>query len=259
MFTLVHLDSYALIRVSKADAATFLQGQLSCDVHTLHSTHLSLGAYCNLKGRVMALFKLFLVGSDYYLQCPADLVDKAILKLKQHALFSNVLIDNAQWDTIGIIRENIEPLLARHPTLLPNLIILAVPNTETQQIPRWQLMAPSEIIQLLWGALTQEADVRIETPEYWTLLDIRAGIPEITSETSERFLAHHLNLPALNAISFTKGCYHGQEIIARMQYRAVIKKHMIHQVGNMEIDEKNIVISSLNEQGIIERLVIADK
>ncbi len=60
----------------------------------------------------------------------------------------------------------------------------------------------------------------------WILLDIRSGIPEVWPETSEQFLPHSLNLPQLGAVSFNKGCYRGQEIIARMEYRATIKRHM---------------------------------
>jgi len=99
--------------------------------------------------------------------------------------------------------------------------------------------------------------------DYWKLLDIRAGIPDITAETSEQFLPHYINLPVLQAVSFTKGCYHGQEIIARMQYKAVIKKHMVHSVDSQNntpepIDSQDVVMSAKNDNGIIEYLIIKE-
>lgn len=262
MIFMVDLQSYGYIRVKGEDAASFLQGQLTCDVHTLNSTHLSLGAYCNLKGRVMILFKLFLIGSDYYLQCPLDLIDKAISKLKAHAMFSKVQIENlsSEWKTLGIIGETIEPVISCDPHLTQNLIIRKAPTTANKEKSRWQLIGSPNTITSLWEILRQTPHISLKMPEYWTLLDIRAGIPEITTSTSEQFLAHHLNLPELNAISFNKGCYHGQEIIARMQYRATLKKHMVHKIGYIEPqDIENIVLSSTNEQGLQEHLIIVHK
>ncbi len=107
-----------------------------------------------------------------------------------------------------------------------DILILSLPGNE----PRFELIAPSTSSSLttLWEILSQQAE--IQDLEYWKLLDIRSGIPEIWPETTEQLLPHYINLPQLNAVSFTKGCYCGQEIIARMEYRAKIKRHMIHAI-----------------------------
>lgn len=258
MFTLVHLNTYTLIQVSGSDAQSFLQGQLTCDVRALQSTGLSLGAYCNLKGRVMVLFKLFVKDNVYYLQCPTELALQAIEKFQRHALFSQVHIQNQSpaWSAIGLIGD-IALLQSQYDTLFQNLIVVATPNNTESQ---WECIGPSYLIATLWDTLIQAPDVMVKTLEYWKLLDIRKGIPEIYLNTSERFLAHHLNLPALNAVCFSKGCYHGQEIIARMQYRSTIKKQLVHRVGELHSaetqDADNVVMSSINDNGIVESLVI---
>jgi folate-binding Fe-S cluster repair protein YgfZ len=130
MITQVKLDAYALISVSGPDAQSFLQGQLTCDLKDLDPTHLRLGAYCNLKGRVIVLFKLFLVDSVYYLQCPKDLVDRSLAKLKQHALFSRVDIrdQSEHYIKIGLIGEEkeAEQFFIKYQDLLKNVLVLSV-------------------------------------------------------------------------------------------------------------------------------------
>ncbi len=270
MITQLKLDAYALIKVSGPDALSFLQGQLTCDVRDLTANDLRLGAYCNLKGRVIVLFKLFMKDNECYLQCPKDLLEQAIAKLKQHALFSNVQISDQshEWIKIGLIgtSEEIEPLFAQSKDLFKNIMILSISYGSTnnrltlQGQNRWELIVPLAEIKPVEEMLSN--DCMPQEAHYWTLMDIRAGIPEITAATSEQFLPHYINLPALQGVSFTKGCYHGQEIIARMQYRATINKQMVYEkMDKQGVDislEKNkeVVMSVKNDNGIIERLVI---
>lgn len=255
MLVLVNLNHYGLIHVSGADAQTFLQGQLTCDVRELSPNHLRLGAYCNLKGRIIVLFKLFANDSGYYLQCPINLLDKAITKLKQHAMFSKVSIEDksTEYAKVGVVGdyEEIKALLSQGD-LLKTATILAVTGIEHQ----WEIIAPLSLIEPLWDSLSENADIK--EAKYWKLLNIRAGIPEIEANTSEQFLPHYINLPALKAVSFTKGCYHGQEIIARMQYKATIKKHMIYKVGKLNNETEVVVMTEINENNINESLVIQE-
>ena len=269
MITQFKLETNALIKISGPDAQSFLQGQLTCDVRDLNATDLRLGAYCNLKGRVIVLFKLFVIDAVYYLQCPKDLAEKAIAKLKQHALFSNVQINDqtVQWAQIGLMgeKEEIEQLFSQYSELFKSIMFLSVSNGSLHPPKgqgRWELIVPMQHIQPIEEALSKACTTQEE--RYWTLMDIRTGIPEVTAATSEHFLPHYINLPALQAVSFTKGCYHGQEIIARMQYRTTIKKHMVYGIIDKqdneteaeENKEKEVVVSFKNDNGIVERLVI---
>jgi folate-binding protein YgfZ len=166
-------------------------------------------------------------------------------------------------------KEEVEQLFSTHKDFLKNVIILSVPcgSPHNPSVPhvqaRWELIGLSPQIQPLLELIGGECEFKEES--YWTLLDIRAGIPEITAATSEQFLPHYLNLPALQALSFSKGCYHGQEVIARMQYRATIKKQMVYEIldkpdTRVELEEnKDLVISRKNDNGITECLVIKQK
>lgn len=264
MRILVNLQHEGLIRVSGTDAQTFLQGQLTCDVRDLNDSELSLGAYCNLKGRVIVLFKLFSHESGYYLQCPMALVDKALAKLKQHAMFSKVLLEDVStaYAKIGMVGERVDIKTA-------DVMVLAIPagtgasgSSDAGIHERWEIIAPAALTDPLWDTLSHKGTTGekavIKTPAYWTLLNIRSGIPDITAETSEQFLPHYINLPALKAVSFSKGCYHGQEIIARMQYKATIRKHMVYVLGELSHENETVVMSEVNDEGVRERLVIRD-
>jgi len=246
--TITELKHYALISVSGPDALKFLQGQLTCDMQNITETHHQLGAYCTLKGRVIALFRIFLKDNIYYLQFPIGLVENLLKKLKKHGMFSKISIqdESHQWQKIGVSGKpaakvlseilNKEIIYEVNKTeqalrdLQNDILILSLPGLE----PRFELIAPSTtsspptLNQTLWETLSQRAE--IQDLEYWKLLDIRAGIPEIWPETTEQLLPHYINLPHLNAVSFTKGCYCGQEIIARMEYRAKIKRRMIQAI-----------------------------
>ncbi len=231
---------YGLLSVSGVDAATFLQGQLTCDITDVTVDQHRLGAYCNLKGRIRALFRIFLHLDTYYLQLPIGVLPSAMAELKKYARFSKVTIQDVSplWYRLGIFY----PTQQTHPTLLTpfksqfpfksnpfnnhqttrvdGTICLSLPSPA----PRMELLGPYDSLQTLIEQLSDSIQVR--DFEFWKSLDIQAGIPEIWSETIEQLLPHSIDLPALGAVSFQKGCYCGQEIVARMEYRATLKRHM---------------------------------
>jgi folate-binding protein YgfZ len=153
------------ISVSGPDAGSFLQGQITCDVTTLEDGQYTLGAYCNIKGKVESLFYLIRNDDTYFLYLHPDLADPTLTELKKYAVFSKVAIE--------LCEIALPPELAR---------------SEEQQI--------------------------------------LAQIPQLYPETVGLFFPHDLNLPELDAVSFTKGCYRGQEIVARMQHRGNLKRRM---------------------------------
>lgn len=220
-------QAYGLIAVSGLDAKTFLQGQLTCDVTEITSMKSGLGAYCNIKGRIIALFRIFMIAEDYFLQLPLGVLATTLTQLKKHALFSKVAIENVteKWYRLGIVFP--ATALIDFPT--DNTFksaILSLPGT----YPRFEWIIPIHSVdhakQLFENCSEKFKNLNYRDFELWKLLDIQAGIPEIWPETTEQLLPHSLNLPALGAVSFNKGCYRGQEIVARMEYRAKLKRQL---------------------------------
>lgn len=232
----VNLSHYGLIKVSGKDAETFLQGQLSCDIREVTPTHHQLGAYCNIKGRVIALLRIFLVEDHYYLQLPKVLLEKTYSELKKYGMFSKIKLEKVENDPasknnikkFGVYGENSPEFLSElfdkeikyedgKTEQIGSILILCLPGLK----PRFEIINFSSLTSI------PSLPSLSSNIQDWTLLDIQAGIPEIWAESSEQFLPHDLNLPELNAVSFSKGCYRGQEIIARMEYRGNLKKRMI--------------------------------
>ncbi|MEE9451717.1 MAG: hypothetical protein V3V61_03060 [Gammaproteobacteria bacterium] len=231
--TLAELTPLGMIKVSGQNAADFLQGQLSCDIKQLTATSTLLGTYCNQQGRVIALFRVFKHNDDHYLHIQRDIISVTLAKLQQYAVFSKVTLEDYsdQMISIGLSGMGIESILADCFTCLPQKLnetyldndcfITRVPG----HVTRFLLFGNSASIVKHWQKLATNLSI-IAYPG-WELLDIMAGIPSIHPQTQEKFLPHNLNLNQLGALNFDKGCYLGQEIIARMHYRGRLKQRMI--------------------------------
>jgi folate-binding protein YgfZ len=211
---LCDLSSYGLLQVSGADSQKLLQGQLTCDVSRISDTHSSMGAHCNAQGRIISLFYLFQFQGSYYLLLPRSMLDIALAALKKYAVFYKVTLVNAS-DNLIIIGHSGKDFSPDH------YATAAIIHTGGG---RRVIVAEPGVIKSVWDTLAQNATVA--SLHAWKHLNISDSIPTVYPETSEKFLPHELNLDKLNAISFDKGCYTGQEIIARMHYRGKLKNHM---------------------------------
>lgn len=249
---------YGLISVSGSDAATFLQGQITADIKTITTTQPGFSAYCNAKGRIRSLFRIFLHQECYFLQLPIGVVPSTLATLKKYARFSKVKLEDVseQWQRVGIClsETNINTIDFKNMLLLP--------LSGSNPYKRFELIGSPNHIKSLWDQLLETKNLVISDFDTWKTLDIQAGIPEIWPETIEQFLPHSLNLPALGAVSFNKGCYCGQEIIARMEYRG----NATHKLFNMAVvDAEKILLpgASLyaeNDNGeMIGRVVSASR
>lgn len=217
LFDLTHLG---LINIVGASAKTFLQGQLTCHLDEITENQSRLGAHCNPQGRVISFFHVFIRNDSYYLQMPRELIPLATRALQKYAVFFKVILNDVsdQFKQLGYIGEELIDM-PHHPYEQfekDHSIIIRMPGTPA----RYQLIGePHTLMQ--W----YEKGV-LENLTYWKSIDIQHNLPAIYPETSEQFLPHQLGLPQLNAVSFNKGCYTGQEIIARMQYRGKLKNHL---------------------------------
>lgn len=230
------LSHWGLIVAQGVDAESFLQGQLTCDVRQVTAEHSRLGAYCSPKGRVLALFRLWRSGDAIYLALPRELVEATLARLRKYVLRAKLTLADAseQQARIGLagprIAELLTPLLGATPeeangvlsaTVLGQTItVIRLPGA----IPRFELHGPAAALAAVWTAMTP--DVVFAGSEPWRLLDILAGTPTIYPATVDAFVPQMLNLERLDGISFQKGCYTGQEVVARTHYRGKSKRRM---------------------------------
>jgi hypothetical protein len=203
------LDDLTALAVRGPDAAAFLQGQLSQDMDLLAERGALFAGLHNAQGRCLALLRLFHLGSDQILLLlPAELSDGVRALLSRFVLRSRVKIEDARgsWRIYGISGPDAEAA-AETRVHLPldaaglRQLIVAPPGEPLPQ-----------------GHMASRAAWRVE--------DIEAGLPEVLQATAGEFVAQMLNLDAIGAIAFDKGCYTGQEIIARAHYRGQVKRRM---------------------------------
>ncbi len=228
---LADLSHYALFTASGEDVETFLQGQLSNDIKQVTETGSQLSAYCNPKGRALALFRIFRRDGQITLRLPAEISEKTIKRLSMFILRSKVSITAASdLVSIGIAGKQAPQHLAQQFTNLPaeadsvinenGITLLRLPG----DIPQYEACGEADRMIQLWQQLQPHA-ARIGRNS-WDLLAIRSGTPDIFAGTVEAFVPQMLNLQAVNGLSFTKGCYPGQEVVARMQYLGKLKRRL---------------------------------
>ena len=230
----INLSPLGIIKVAGPDAEKFLQGQLTCDVREITEQQSRLGAHCDHKGRMQATFRLFKYEADYYLQIPKNLIEHLLTTLKKYAIFSKVTLTDVstEWQQLGISGPDslaiINELFAQSaPTQIDTVscteqtIIIRIPSNDS---PRFSLLAKNTTIENLTQRL--QSHCQLADFSHWQLLDIEAGIPSLCPETTGLFTPHQINYPAVNGVSFNKGCYTGQEIVARMHYLGKLKQRM---------------------------------
>lgn len=215
----IDLVDLGLIRTNGKDAKQFLQGQLTCDLEEINAERSRLGAHCDVKGRIIAIFRLFFYQNDYYFLLPSSMLSLLLASLQKYAVFSKVTLTNVSkdWQKIGLYGPSLKDLLTDQ-----NLYV-AKENEVAEFCDKLSISIPGPVPRHILLAPTSEPIKFIKTLEqqnidHWHLLDIMAGIPTIYPETSAQFTPHQLNFPQINGVSFNKGCYIGQEIIARTHY-----------------------------------------
>lgn len=227
------LSHYGLIKASGTDTTDFLQGQLTNDIREVNSEHAQLSAYCSPKGRILCSFTILKTADDgYILQLPIDTLAATLKRLRMYVMRSDVELSDLS-DTLirmGIAGSNSEKLLANHFATLPqevndtvhtkDITILKLHGT----VPRYELLGEVDVLKSLWEQF--KPDVVSIGADSWNLLTIRAGIPEIVTETVEAFVPQMANLHLINGLSFTKGCYPGQEVVARTHYLGKLKRRL---------------------------------
>jgi tRNA-modifying protein YgfZ len=222
------LPHEALLAVRGVDASKFLQGQVTCNLNYLDPHTSSLGARCTPKGRMLSSFRIVAEGDGYLLAMASELLDAQLAELKKYAAFSKSTLsdESAAWVryglsggdgalvSLGLDLPQTANTVARHNGLL------AVRLSDG----RAELWAPASEAETLHKRLA--AQLREAPLNDWLLGQIRAGIGQVFGATREQLIPQMINLQALGGVSFKKGCYTGQEIVARMQYLGKLKRRL---------------------------------
>lgn len=221
------LSHNALLAVSGDDAAAFLHGQLTNDVQALGPGRAQWNGWCSAKGRLLATFLLLRRGNDFLLLLPAEIAPGIAKRLKMYVLRSKVKIDQASLESIGLAGHAASDLVASHFGAAPAPMGSVEKDGATcvaLDAARFVIFAPAASAETLRNALAQGAVPAGRDAWEWT--SIRAGIPAVVAKTQEEFVPQMANFELVGGVSFKKGCYPGQEIVARTQYRGILKKRM---------------------------------
>ena len=219
------MTQYGVIRVAGADAVSFLQSQLSNDLTELHAERVQLACYCTPQGRVLATLLVWRDGADVLMLLAAALVAPIAQRLSRYVLRAKATIAAApEVALVGFTSADAVSALLDLPADAPrhDMSVLAVAGGHCLTLRP----------HLFIAALTQDAAAAVAgqpgvaAPAPWDLARIRAGIPMVSGATQDEFVPQMLNLERLGAISFTTGCYPGQEIVARAQYRGEVKRRL---------------------------------
>ncbi len=237
---IVDLSHQGLIAAEGADSEIFLQGQLTNDVKRVGQQQSQLTAYCSPKGRMLASMRLFQRDDSYYLELPRSILEPTLKRLRMFVLRSQVTLEDAS-DSLarfGIAGPDAESLLTVQLPTLPaevdqvvqhdGITVIRIPGLH----PRFEVHGPANTLSVMWEALQSHT-----TPAgypAWSWLDTVSGVPSVVAETVDAFVPQMANLHSLGGISFKKGCYTGQEVVARMHYLGKLKRRMYR--AHVDID-----------------------
>lgn len=258
-----------IIVVSGADASRFLQGQLTCNLDHLTSERSLRGALCNLKGRAIANMRLLASDTEILMQTPTGMGQVIIDTLKKYQVFFKVDLQLTS-DRFVLLQVALDPsrlpqdalplalpgqpdasnwLEGIHITRLPELQT-SLDGHDTSGYARFEVLVDSTLHQPELISAALDAWLLPVDADWWRLADIASGIAHVHSGQQERFTPQLLNYDINNTIDFKKGCYTGQEVVARMYYRAEAKRRLYR--GSLAPDQP------LAESGINDADVVAE-
>lgn len=234
---LCSLSDWALVSAQGADATAYLQGQLTADLSQLAENDHQLAAHCDAKGKMWSNLRIFHDGEGYSYLLRRDVREQQLTEIKKYAVFSKITFtaDDSR-ALVGVMGSKAAECLSQHFSQLPdadqprvkvgNTLLLWLPTPQARYIV---ITEPSQAEVLLKDHSEAVCDA-----QYWLAADIAAGIPVIDAANTAQFIPQATNLQALNAISFKKGCYSGQEMVARAKYRGANKRALYWLAGTAQ-------------------------
>ncbi|MDF2622309.1 MULTISPECIES: tRNA-modifying protein YgfZ [Kosakonia] len=234
--TLMTLDDWALATITGADSEKYLQGQVTADVSTLAANQHLLAAHCDSKGKMWSNMRLFHDKEGFAWLLRRSVRETQLRELKKYAVFSKVTIAaDDERVLLGVAGFQARAALANLFSTLPESENQVVQEGETTLL--W-FAHPAERFLLVTDAATAEmvteklrGEAQLNNSQQWLALNIEAGLPVIDEANVAQFIPQATNLQALGGISFKKGCYTGQEMVARAKFRGANKRALWYLAG----------------------------
>ena len=246
------LSHLGLLECTGDEAKTFLHNQVTSDINHLGADAAQHSAWCSGKGRMVASFLLFRSGPDFLIQLSADLVPMIHKRLQMYILRAKVKVADLSGsrELIGLSGPQAEAALLAAKLPLPGKALDSAAFEHGKVIrldtTRFEIIVASDAAPELWRQLAASARP-VGTPA-WQWLDIKAGIPLIGAATKEEFVPQMANFDQLGGVSFHKGCYPGQEVIARTQYLGKVKRHLYRIAASAPLAAGNPIYSPENPE-----------
>lgn len=242
------LSGQSLIQVHGDDAASFLHSQLSNDVERLKQGEARYAAYCTPKGRMLASIYYWKDGQNIFLQCSSTLQPALQKRLQMFVMRAKAKLEDVsdRFSLLGLAGAQAQAFLQKYFQQLPletNQTVkgelgVLIRRADAFDQPRYQWIISNDTLDQLFTTL--QAELQITDSHVWRLGDIYAGIPEVREQTKEQFVPQMVNFELIGGVNFKKGCYPGQEIVARSQYLGKLKRRM----AIAKIDASNVAIAT---------------
>lgn len=229
---LCDLSHQGLMSATGADASTFLQGQLSNDINQVSSTRAQISSYSSPKGRAYTTFQIMQRQEVYYLALSSDVLEAVLKRLRMFVMRSKVSLEDARESLVHFGyadpqgEQRLKAALGNVPEQ-PLDVVQAGNLTIVRQaasVPRFEIYGELDDARQLWNRLSVHAATVGSAA--WDYFDIEAGIPKVTAASMEAWVPQMINLHLIDGISFKKGCFPGQEIVARLKYLGKNKRQM---------------------------------
>jgi tRNA-modifying protein YgfZ len=229
------LTDLGLITLAGDDAASFLHSQITNDVEHLTTSEARLAGYCSPKGRLLATFLMWKTADTIFLQLPREIQPAVQKRLQMYVLRAKAKLHDGgeEYVALGMVGEDAAPVLSTFFPSLPSAPYAKVDSESGSLIrvadaagqPRYQWIATPDAAEKIWPELA--AALPPAGPRAWCLSNIEAGVPQIVQATQEQFVPQMVNFELIGGVNFKKGCYPGQEIVARSQYLGKLKRRMV--------------------------------
>lgn len=247
---------YGLLAINGPETAKFLQGQTTCDLDKVSNTQSGTGAYCSPKGRMASSFHIGRLDEEHYLlRMRRDIVDSTRDTLAKYIVFSKAEQENASehYQLFGLAGEQARAAIENTFGQVPSGKWATI-NSDQQVVIQlddeglvFECWVPNQLAESCWQSLSER--LKPVGSQQWSLLSIQRGEAEVCAATVDRFIPQMLNYQFTGAVSFTKGCYTGQEVVARMEYRGKLKRRMYRaRLESSTIQPGDAIYTEGNEQ-----------
>lgn len=230
---LANLSHMGLIKVVGEQGRSFIHGQVTTDISSLAANQWRWGAHCDPKGKMLASFRTFAIQEALFMLMPRDVIEVDLPQLQKYAVFSKATLSNAsaEWTLLGVAGEQANQFVGEHFGELTQELTLVDQGAILKDADRFILVLTPEAA----ATLVAQSQQSVFDASAWQALEISAGYPNIAASHASQYVPQMCNLQAVNGISFNKGCYMGQETIARMKYRGGNKRALYILRGHTEL------------------------